>query len=121
MATRRIPNESYWSAMAAECANEQGRFWEYHDKLYDEWRGEYVGTYTKPNLKKFAADLKLDTDKFATCIDTDRTRQVIEQDIAEANRLGINSTPSFFVNGRKLEIRSLDVGEFTRTFDLFLK
>ncbi len=121
MASRKGTNESYWAAYAAECANEQGKFWEYHDKLFDEWRGEYVGVYLKPNLKKFAADLKLDTEKFNTCLDTERTKAVIDAEIAEANRLGINSTPTFFVNGKQFQVRSLDLGEFTRTFDLFLK
>jgi protein-disulfide isomerase len=121
MAARRVPNESHWAAYAAECANEQGKFWEYHDKLFVEWRGEFVGTYTKDKLKKYAADLGLDTSQFNQCVDTEKTKPVIDADIADANRLGIQGTPTFLVNGRALQIRSLDVGEFTRTFDLLLK
>lgn len=121
MAAQRGINESHWSAYAAECANRQGKFWEYHDKLFDEWRGEFVGTYTKPKLKKYAADLGLDTVAFNRCIDNDETAPVIQADIAEANRLGIRGTPTFLINGRQLNIRSLDVSEFARTFDSLLK
>ncbi len=113
--------ESHWAAYAAECANEQGRFWEYHDKLFSVWAGENVGTYSKANLKKYAADLKLDTAKFNQCIDTDKYKSVIDADVAEAGRLGIQATPTFLVNGRALQIRSLDFSEFSRTFDSILK
>lgn len=70
--------ESHWAANAAECANEQGKFWEYHDKLFAEWRGENVGAYSKANLKKYAADLKLDTAKFNQCIDADKYACLIQ-------------------------------------------
>ncbi len=121
MASNRVPNESYWAAYAAECANEQGKFWEYHDKLFTEWRGEYVGTYTKANLKKFAADLGLDTAKFNSCVDTDKTKPIIDKDVEDARRLGIQGTPTFLVNGRQLNVRSIDFSEFARTFDSLLK
>jgi protein-disulfide isomerase len=121
MAARRVPNESYWAAYAAECANEQGKFWEYHDKLFSEWRGEFVGTYTKPNLKKYAADLQLDTAQFNQCLDSERTKSKVEADVAEAGRLGLNSTPTFLVNGKELQLRSFDYSEFARTFDSLLR
>ncbi len=114
-------SESHWAAYAAECANLQGKFWEYHDKLFSMWVGEGVGTFTKPNLKKYAADLKLDTVAFNQCLDTEQTKPVIDADIAEVTRLGIQGTPTFLVNGRQLQIRSLDVSEFSRTFDALLK
>lgn len=121
LAAQRGVNESHWSAYAAECANRQGKFWQYHDKLFDEWRGEFVGTYTKANLKKFAADLGLDTATFNRCVDNDETASVIQAEIAEANRTGIRGTPTFLINGRQLNVRTLDVSEFSRTFDSLLK
>jgi protein-disulfide isomerase len=121
MGARRGINESHWSAYAAECANRQGKFWEYHDKLYIEWRGTFVGAYSKLNLKKYAADLGLDTAKFNPCIDNDETASVIQAEIAEAEGAGIRGTPTFLINGRALQIRTLDVSEFTRTFDSLLK
>lgn len=89
--------------------------------MFSLWAGEGVGTFTKPNLKKYAADLKLDTAAFNVCLDTEQTKAVIDADIAEVQRLGIQGTPTFLVNGRQLQIRTLDASEFSRTFDSFLK
>jgi protein-disulfide isomerase len=113
--------ESHWAAYAAECANEQGKFWEYHDKLYVEWRGENVGTYTKTNLKKYAVDLSLDTTKFNQCLDTERTKSIVDKDIAEAQGMGIQGTPTFIISGRQLNIGADDYAGFARTFDALLK
>ncbi len=113
--------ESHYAAQAAECANQQGMFWEYHDKLFDVWTGENVGTYTKPKLKQYAADLKLDTGKFNTCLDTDATLSVVNADVAEADRLGVNGTPTFFMNGKLFQMQVGDYSEFSRTFDALLK
>jgi len=108
--------ESVWAAQAAECANQQGRFWEYHDRLFQVWSGENVGVYTKPRLKQYAADLKLDTTTFSQCLDTDKTLSVVQTDIAEGMRLGIHQTPTFLVNDREMQIQSLDYGQFSRAF-----
>ncbi len=113
--------ESHYAAQAAECANQQGKFWEYHDKLFDVWTGENVGTFTKPKLKQYAADLQLDTGKFNTCLDTDATLSVVNADIAEADRLRVDSTPTFFINGKLFQMQLGDYNEFSRTFDALLK
>ncbi|MBI5030710.1 MAG: thioredoxin domain-containing protein [Chloroflexi bacterium] len=113
--------ESIWAAQAAECANQQGKFWEYHNRLFQVWTGENVGTYTKSNLKQYAADLKLDATTFNQCLDSDKTLPIVQADIAEANRLGIHQTPTFLINSRVLQIQSLDYGQFSRTFDSLLK
>jgi protein-disulfide isomerase len=111
--------ESVWAAQAAECANQQGKFWDYHSRLFQVWSGENVGTYTKPKLKQYAADLKLDTGTFNQCLDTDKTLSLVQADIAEATRMGVDSTPTFFVNGRMIQLQSLDYSFFARTFDSF--
>lgn len=113
--------ESYWSAYAAECANEQGKFWEYHDKLFSVWAGENVGTYSKANLKRYAAELGLDISTFNQCLDTDKTAPIIQKDIAEATRLAVNATPTFFINNQLLTLRSLDYSEFARAIDSIAK
>ncbi len=114
--------ESHWAAEAAECANLQGKFWEMHDKLFSVWRGENVGTYTKANLKQYAADLGLDTGKFNQCLDSDQTMSTVQADIGEATRLGVQGTPTFFVNGRQLtNVDPTDYSAFARTFDSLLK
>ncbi len=121
MSAQRGINESHWAAYAAECANRQGKFWQYYDKLFGEWRGEFVGTYTKANLKKYAADIGLETVAFNKCVDNEETASVIQAEIAEARRLGIQGTPTFMIGGRVLQVRTLDYSEFARTFDALLK
>lgn len=95
-----IGDESIWAAEASECANEQGHFWEYHDKLFAEQGGENEGTFSRDNLKRFAADLGLDTEQFNQCLDSDQYRAKVQQESAEAQRLGVRSTPTVFVNGQ---------------------
>ncbi len=113
--------ESNWAAQAAECANQQGKFWEYHDKLFSMWKGENIGTFTKANLKQYSADIGLDAGKFNPCLDSDQTRQAVQADYGEGTRLGVQGTPSFFLNGKPLNVQSLDYGEFSRAFDSLSK
>ena len=98
-----IGTESLWAAEASECANEQGRFWDYHDKLFEEQAGENVGTFSRENLKRFAAELELDTQQFTQCLDSDKYKDKVQQETDEAGRLGVRSTPALFVNGRLIE------------------
>ena len=104
--------ESHWAAYAAECANRQGRFWDYHDKLFAVWQGENVGTYTKDKLKRYAAELQLDVARFNTCLDNDETKGVVDADVAEGARLGAKGTPAFFLNGQTFYPRALDFSSF---------
>lgn len=113
--------ESVWAAQAAECANQQGKFWEYHNKLFQVWAGENVGTYVKPKLKQYAADLKLDTRTFNQCLDSDKTLSVVQADLAEGKEMGVHQTPTFFLNGRPLQLQSFDYGWFAQTLDASLK
>jgi protein-disulfide isomerase len=95
-----IGQESIWAAEASECANEQGRFWDYYDKLFEEQSGENVGTFALDNLKRFAAELGLDTSQFNQCLDSGKYLSRVQQEGAEAQRLGVRSTPAIFVNGQ---------------------
>jgi protein-disulfide isomerase len=95
-----IGDESIWAAEASECANEQGRFWDYHDKLYEEQAGENQGVFSKDNLRAFAADLGLDTGQFDECFASGKYRDQVQEDIQEAQRRRINSTPSLLVDGQ---------------------
>ena len=113
--------ESHWAAEAAECANLQNKFWEYHDWLYTKWLGENVGMYQKPMLEKFAADLGLDTARFDQCLDSDATLAAVQADITEGEQLGVNGTPSFFVDGQRLSLNSLEFSEFQRLLNPLIK
>jgi len=93
--------ESHQSANAAMCALEQGRFWEYHDLLYANWIGENVGSYTDERLIAMAESLGLDMGNFKKCFNSDKYADVIAEDYAAGQALGINATPAIFINGQQ--------------------
>jgi predicted DsbA family dithiol-disulfide isomerase len=82
---------------ATMCANEQGKFWAYHDKLY---AGEPEPGSEK--LKAYAGEIGLNTATFESCLMSGKYQAAVQQDVAEGARLGITGTPSFFINGRML-------------------
>ena len=98
-----LGDESQWAAEASECANEQGRFWEYYDKLYQEQNGENVGIFNKDNLKRFAIDLGLDTAEFSQCLDSGRYAEKVQQETLEGQEAGVRGTPTVFIDGQYLE------------------
>ncbi|MGH7796933.1 MAG: thioredoxin domain-containing protein [Candidatus Binatia bacterium] len=80
---------------AARCANEQGKFWAYHDKLF--------ASPPKSNpeiLKGLAKEVGLEMARFESCFDSGKYQAAIKKDVAEGNRLGVTGTPAFFINGR---------------------
>ncbi len=98
-----IGDESLWAAEAAECANEQGRFWDYYDKLFEEQAGENIGAFSKENLKRFAAELGLDTKQFNRCLDSGKYSAKVQQETAQGRQKGVRGTPTLFVNGKLIE------------------
>ena len=95
-----LGQESQWSAEASECAAEQGAFWEYHDYLFENLGRENRNDFNHENLKRFADELGLDTEAFNECLDSGRHTQIVQQETAAAQQIGIRSTPSFLVNGQ---------------------
>jgi protein-disulfide isomerase len=93
-------NESTLAAEAAECANDQGRYWDYHYKLYDEQQGENRGAFLPEKLKQFATDLGLDRAEFDACLDSHKHIDLIWQETQEAAETGAGGTPSFLINGK---------------------
>jgi len=85
------------AAEAARCAREQDKYWDYHDRLFQDAKD-----LTPDKLKRYAADLQLDTAAFDACLDSGKYAAAVRQDMAQGAELGVNSTPSFFVNGRFL-------------------
>ncbi len=82
------------AAEAANCANEQGRFWEYHDLLFAAEQGLGREAY-----EAYATQLNLDLAQFKTCLDERRYESEVTADFEYARQLGIQSTPTFFING----------------------
>jgi predicted DsbA family dithiol-disulfide isomerase len=104
------------AAEASLCANEQKKFWEFHDSMFSNQMELSV-----PDLKQRAVDMKLDTQAFNTCLDSGRHVAAIQADIQEGARNGVTGTPALFVNGRLLsgnqpysEIRDVIEDELTR-------
>lgn len=94
-----LGDESVRAAEASECANEQGQFWQYHDTLFLNQRGENLGAFSDDALRNFAIALGLDQEAFDACLDSGRYRSQIAADRSQAEELGVGSTPSFWING----------------------
>jgi len=86
------------AAEASACAEAQGKFWEYHDRLFANPSG-----LSDADLKANAAVLGMDTAKFNTCFDNRQQKAGIDKDIADGEAVGVTGTPAFFVNGRSVE------------------
>ena len=82
---------------AARCAAEQGKFWEYHDVLFQK-----SPQLAPAELQKYARELKLDGESFDRCIEGGKYQAAIAADIEDGQRLGVSGTPAFFINGRML-------------------
>ncbi|MCG3139997.1 MAG: hypothetical protein HDKAJFGB_00934 [Anaerolineae bacterium] len=111
-----LGNESVWAAIAAECAADQGKFWEYHNYLFEHQNGENQGAFNKDKLIGFGKELGLDMPKFETCVNTDATFDRVRADTEEGQKLGVTSTPTFFVNGKPL-VGLTSPDEFKQTLD----
>jgi protein-disulfide isomerase len=85
------------AAEAADCANEQGAFWKYHDLLFQN-----QSALDDASLKGYAASLGLDTTVFNQCLDTDKYQSEVQKDEQDGITAGVQGTPSFFVNGMLL-------------------
>ena len=92
--------ESQLAAEASECAADQDAFWVYHDQLFEAQEGKNLGSYSKDNLKRYAAELGLEIESFNACLDSGNYSQTVQEESRMAARLGIRSTPSFLINGQ---------------------
>jgi len=97
-----LGQESIWAAEAAECAADQGKFWAYHDLLFNRQAGENQGAFTKDKLLGFAKELELDMAKFEPCLQADETLARVQADAQEGRSAGVTGTPTFFINGQLL-------------------
>jgi len=93
----QIHPQAFVAAQAGNCAREQGKFWEYHDKLFANQSA------LQPDfLKKYAADAGLDTAKFNQCLDGSKYEARVQDALGTGTKLGISSTPTMYVNGRMI-------------------
>ncbi len=92
-----LPNhaQAYAAAEAAQCASLQGKFWEFHDKLFLNQSSLGSTLY-----QQLASDLKLNVDKFLSCISNKKAVPLINQNINEAKSIGVDGTPTLIINGQ---------------------
>jgi protein-disulfide isomerase len=99
------------AAEAAQCANEQGQFWAYHDRLFAD-----QSKLNDNDLKASAAALGLDAGKFNACFDSHKYKARVDADLQAGNEAGVDGTPAFFINGRMLS-GAQPYDEFKRVID----
>ncbi len=92
-----LTDESFPAALAAECADDQGAFWEFRDLLFAA-----QSPITRETFIQFATDTGLEVDQFAECYDNQTPRDEIVQDFVDAQSAGVTGTPTFFINGTPL-------------------
>jgi protein-disulfide isomerase len=102
---KHLPNrgfDSLGASIAAQCAHEQGKFWEFHKILYENQKPIDSGWVNQENLKKFAAKLNgLDIKKFNECLDNQKYKEFVERDIDLGSSFGFQDTPSFVIVNSK--------------------
>lgn len=102
--------ESVKAALASQCAADQNKFWQYHNRLFlEQARNDQIGNeklnvgrFSDDNLKKFAGEVGLDTAEFNTCFDSSEHLDLITEQQRVARQFGITGTPGFLVNGQPL-------------------
>ena len=97
-----LGDESMAAAAASECANEQGRFWEYHDALFAHTAGRGRGVFIRPKLEQYAADLGLDRATFNTCVESGRYDDWVRAETERGRAAGVTGTPTLLINGRRV-------------------
>ena len=109
--------DSLLAAEASYCADDQKKYWQYHDELYKNWGGERTGWITRESLNSFAVTIDLNLSEFNKCLDEHRYQDRVMAMYDFGREIGIDATPSFLVfNGEKIiKIRG------NQPLDVFLK
>lgn len=116
-----IGQDSVYAANAAHCAQEQGKFWQYHDILYTNWAGENTGWASAANLTQFANQLGLNQGQFNQCMTQSKYENVIRGSVSDANNLGLTGTPDFFIIGQDNSITKVVGAQPYSVFDEIFK
>jgi protein-disulfide isomerase len=109
--------DSILAAEAAYCAQDQEKYWQYHDEIYKNWKGEKTGWITRESLEIFATTVNLDLDKFNMCLNEHKHLERVNQLHEFGKEIGIDATPSFLVfnNEKIIKIRG------NQPLEVFLK
>ena len=88
---------------AVECANEQGKFWEMHNYLYENQPSESdTSMYTNEKMTQTAGTLGMNTSQFKSCMDSNKYQANLDKDMSEGQSAGVSGTPTIFINGRSI-------------------
>ena len=112
-----IGPDSVNAAHGAHCADDQGKFWQYHDMLYNNWTGENNGWAASDNLLRFAQEIELDIDQWSECMIDKKYSQIITDSSKDARDLGITGTPAFFVIGPDNKITKISGAQPYENFE----
>jgi protein-disulfide isomerase len=98
---KHLPNRGFDSMgahLAAQCTNDQGKFWQFHNLLYENQQGIDTGWVNEENLKKFASQIPgLEMGQFNTCFNSQKYKEFIDNDVKLANSQGFFDTPNFII------------------------
>ena len=107
-----LGEESNWAAEAAHCADEQGKYFDYVEKLHSVQKGHDASAFNRELLKNFGRDLGLDTSRFNECFDSRRYSQAVKDSFEEGVKMGVKGTPTVFVNNQIIDgVQPLNVYE----------
>ena len=93
---------SLLAAQASECVGEQGMFWPYHHRLYNEQLADDYNGFSTSKLKEIANEFDINTEQFSECLDSGKYEARVAQDRAIGQANGVNSTPTIFINGNRI-------------------
>jgi protein-disulfide isomerase len=111
-----LSQDSLNAAEATYCANDQNKFWQLEDVLYANQGAESATTFSKDQLKKLAAQAGLDTAAFNQCLDSGKYTAQINKDSAAAQAIGVQGTPTFFINGQQYGLQGNNGPSILSTF-----
>ena len=104
--------ESRDAAMGTHCANDQDKYWEYHDYVFENQKGENEGAFSPEKLNGFAEKLGLNLEQFDECFATEKYSDLIDKSIAEGRGLRIGGTPSVFINGKLVSDKIASLADY---------
>ena len=116
-----IGQDSISAANAAHCAQEQDKFWEYHDALYNNWSGENTGWASITNLVRIANQVDLNQNQFNQCMTQAKYMTVVQGSVSDANTLGLTGTPDFFIIAPDNSVTKVVGAEPYEVFDEIFK
>jgi protein-disulfide isomerase len=111
-----LGQESTDAAEASLCAQDQGKYWEYHDQLFLNQKGENLGTFSDEKLKEIASSINLNVNEFDSCRSTDKRLKDVYKDFELGKKYGITGTPAFLI-GKQVIKGAVPMSNFKQAID----